>query len=711
VLRELDLQPVYDSSEYDLVKDLMVPLLQHSKMYVRGVGFFSSGWLRVAADGIVGLIENGGRARYVISPILEEKDWEAFKAGNAAQRDDALKSILRRNIRELREGLEKDTRNCLAWLVADDLLEFRFAVSRETGFQGHYHDKVGVFTDQAGDRVAIHGSFNDSFQGSLNGEAFSVFKSWEPVQDAFVQHHGRRLDRLWENENRQFCVYSIPDAIREELIELRSSRGRPYRLPGTSVLKTMGNGLLCCPYELRKFQEEAITSWEKAECRGLLEMATGTGKTVTALAAAVSRFQELKQLALVILVPYLHLVQQWQRDCQAFGFLPVPCSSAHSGWQMEAASKIQDFRIGGIRHLCIIAVHKTAASVSFLAKLEQLPQETSMLVADEAHALGARNLRKALSHHIGLRLGLSATPKRWFDQEGTFELYSYFSGVCYEYPLESAIRDGFLVPYEYHPILVGLSQEELERYAELTNTIGALRSQADQQPEVASRLEKVLLERARIVSNASQKLPGVLKLVQRLVRANEGQRKELRHLLVYCAPSTHKNVLRALSGVGLRCHEFVHTVTLPQREELLERFAKSDIQALVAIKCLDEGLDVPPTRTAIFMSSTTNPREFIQRRGRILRPSPGKEKAIIYDFLVVPPVGHAGFARSSEESLLRREMPRFAEFSSVALNRYEARSVVRDILDKYEMLFLLDEKPWDVYHKLRRAEEMDEPGI
>src|SRR5271157_1004837 len=196
MLRELNLVPVYDSAEYDLVRDLVVPLLQNAVLYQRGVGFFTSGWLRVAAQGLGKLVENGGIARIILSPIMQQADWEAFQLGEEAKHDLLLKQILEQNVENIAQSLENDTLNALAWMIADGILEFKFAVIREPFAGGDYHDKVGVFRDQQDNIVAIHGSFNDSIKGTLNGEAFSVFKSWEEGQQPFVEQHNKRLNEL-----------------------------------------------------------------------------------------------------------------------------------------------------------------------------------------------------------------------------------------------------------------------------------------------------------------------------------------------------------------------------------------------------------------------------------------------------------------------------------------------------------------------------------
>ena len=214
------------------------------------------------------------------------------------------------------------------------------------------------------------------------------------------------------------------------------------------------------------------------------------------------------------------------------------------------------------------------------------------------------------------------------------------------------------------------------------------------------------LNAPRIIWAAQNKLPAVIELLRRAMAEAERSHEPFGHLLIYCAPGEHASVLRSVSSLGLRCHEFVHTVPLRVRTQLLEAFGKGEIQVLIAMKCLDEGVDVPSTRTAIFMASTTNPREFIQRRGRVLRRDPGKTAATIYDLVTVPPVD-AGPWDQGGRSVLRHEMPRFAEFSSAAQNQYAARHVVRDLLDRYGMLHLLDLRPWDIYHESGASCDLD----
>lgn len=687
---------------------LLVPLLNNSCEYYRGVGYFTSGWLAAAAEGVASLAEHGGHARFVVSPLLNEKDLKALEVGDRARRDEALKALLERHVSDIRSSIRQDTLNVLAWLVADGVLDFRIAVPRRA-HGGDYHDKVGVFTDDRGDEVAIHGSFNDTAKGTLNGEAFSVFASWLPGQAAYVERHRSRLRSLWNNGNSQFHVHELPEAVARQLIELRTSNDPPYPTPSRSR-KGPARAPDTVPagdaVQLRPYQNEAVDAWVANRWSGIFEMATGTGKTFTALAAAQRRKTETGRLALLILVPYQHLLHQWEDAARSFGFSPLLCSSAFPKWRQSIVNGVQDFRRGGLQHFCVIAVQDTAAGEEFDRLIGRLPDDLTMLIADEVHGLGASCRRKALRPEVTCRLGLSATPDRWFDEEGTAVLSRYFGGTVFEFPMSEAIGR-YLVPYEYFPITLELEPEELAEYETLSARIAVLGAKLDDRTALPDEMKMLLIKRSRVIGGASGKIPLLLQSVAQLIGEHETTGSALRHTLVYCAPGTHRSVLQEVSALGLRVHEFVSHVPLPRRQELLKQFQAGEIQALVAINCLDEGVDVPATQTAFFLASTTNPRQFVQRRGRILRMAQGKQKARIYDFVVVP--GRETVLRNRElaMSILRREMARFSEFSSLALNEFEARSRVRPILDACEALHLLDERPWEIMRQMKLSDEWE----
>lgn len=712
MLETLNLSRVYDSSSSDIARDLIVPLLSNSVSYYRGVGYFSSGWLRVAAKGLIQLVENGGIGQIVVSPVLHKSDLEAIALGEEGKLNETLKSILQANIDNLEKSLETNTLGALAWMVSDNLLHFRFAVPRPEYCQGNYHDKVAVFKDASGKFVAIHGSFNDSIQGTLNGEAFSVFRSWIDAESDYVTAHKNRLFDLWEDRNLQFKIFDVPDAIRKRLVSLRLTN-RPYVLdssqPGnrkiSNNIKCVNNNSsppepskakLKSPYHLRDFQEEAIASWISNGYKGILEMATGTGKTITALCTALKLLESKGRVAVIISVPFVHLVDQWKRVCDSFGFESVSCCSSVSNWKVTLTSSISDYLAGSRKYLIILSVHKTTTSRSMIKALNRIPSEELLFIGDEVHGLGAKTLVKSLPENASMRMGLSATPERWFDEKGSIELKKYFGDVCFSFDMKKAIENGYLTRYRYEPILVELNEDELAAYESMTKQIAFLALQREKIEE-DDKLKLLLMKRALILSRAERKKSSLTKLVNCLIRKNGLE--NISHLLVYCAPGTHTEVLRHLSSLGLRCHEFVHYLDMSSRERILNYFGEGKIQVLVAIKCLDEGVDIPDTRSAVFLASTTNPREFIQRRGRILRLSEGKKIANIFDFVVVPAFSESTVEMNVAISILRHEMPRFCEFSSLATNQFSARSKIIDVLDKYGVLHLLEIEPWKIHNE------------
>lgn len=527
-----------------------------------------------------------------------------------------------------------------------------------------------------------------------------MFRSWDEGQLPYVQLHENRLTLLLENNNAQFEMFSIPEASKNEFVKLRTTPKRPYRLNSLPEVELEDSGIVC-PIELREYQERAILRWKENSCCGLFEMATGTGKTITALAAAANVYNERNKLALVIFVPYLHLVDQWVDEVRKFGFSPICCSGENQKWKHELFDIIDNFRLGIQDNICIIATHATAATDDFAKHIARCPSESLLLLADEAHSLGAATLRKSLFPNAAMRLGLSATPERWYDPEGTQVLQDYFRGVVFEFPLEEAIGK-FLTPYYYHPTVLHLEPFELNEYKELTaKIVRSLRGSQDD-PKKKDSLSFLYRKRALIIQKAAGKMQCLVKIIENL-----REKSAIKHLLVYCAQQETDQVIDILANqMNLRCHRFVSDVPTPERKKILRNFGNGCLDALVAIKCLDEGVDVPATRTAIFMASTTNPREFVQRRGRVLRKYDSKQYALIYDMLVLPDQNEQNTDIDTAKSLIRREMPRFVEFASAAENKQTAQKAVVSTLDFYGMEHYSNLLPWDIYKNMIQDGEL-----
>ncbi len=690
--KDLNLKLIYDNSTMEITENLIIPLLTETKLYHRGVGFFSSNWIRIVTKGLNSLAKRGGRIELITSPKLSEEDWEAIKLGEKAVVNKVLYESIKRTIdREFDVKTKHDSLNLFSWLIADGIINLRFAVCKNK--KGMYHDKLAIFEDESGDRVCLHGSFNDSLQATYNGESFSVFKSWEPGQAEYVTEHLKRFKNMWEQNNEFYDLYEVPEMLKVELRKYQSEK-RPYEIKKKEIQ------LPKFIKDLNDYQKQAIEGLINNDWKGILEMATGTGKTITSIAASMKYYEKRDRIFLIVVVPFNHLIEQWESNILSFGYkVPVKCCESKGLWYNRLKSKIKDFNSGLTKIECAIVSYKTFGSSDFLDLVSKIKEDV-FFIADECHYAGSGSIKGHLPQNFDVRVGLSATPDRWFDEEGTGYIRNYFKETVFEYGMEEAIENGYLCKYEYEPVVVSLNSEEYREYRELTNKITKI-LMSTKEVEKDSPLERLILKRADIISKAESKLPILIEMLK-----EQKTREGMKHTLVYCSKGESKKITKIISDLGIKVHEFVADVKNSDRTKILKLFDVGEIDVLVAIKCLDEGVDVPSTQTAYFLSSTSNPREFIQRRGRILRNFPGKNMARIIDFIVLPNRNSIELLDERiDTNIIEKEMPRFAEFSRFAFNEFSARSVARSHLSPYNLEYLMDKLPWEVYKE--RKERYD----
>lgn len=442
--------------------------------------------------------------------------------------------------------------------------------------------------------------------------------------------------------------------------------------------------------QLRKYQESAIESFEQNNRKGILEMATGTGKTITALEAINRHYKENGRQFLVIIVPFLHLIDQWVKDFDLIGLNNyMMIAYGKNKWHNDLKNQIWEYNMGFRNRVVLIGSYKSMGSEDFQTLISKV-SDHRLLVADECHYIGTSSYRNATYKHFESALGLSATPRRWWDETGSKRILSIFDRIVYEYTMEEAIENHFLTPYYYFPKLVPLTDEEVGEYELYTTRIGKLAGQNNLTREDKERLEILLRRRAAILQKSENKLPLLIHLIKK--------QEDKKHTLVYCAPGEVDKTVRAISNLGIKVHRFNAEVNNKERQTLLSLFSRGEIEVLVAIKCLDEGVDVPATKNAYFLSSTSNPREFVQRRGRVLRLHEGKNYANIIDFITL----QDDLEFNTFNSIAKREMPRFAEFSSLAINKYQEREPIRKLLAHYDLEMYLNIKPWEMYEILKK---------
>lgn len=700
-LQEVAWPSIMTTSSSDLIGEFFEPALLRAESYCRGVGFFSAAWLRMAATGMASFAKHGGYARWVTSPILSEDDWEAMWLGEQAKTDATLLAALKRNVADLRETLQADTLSALAWMIADGILDFKLALPRNKLDHGEFHDKFGIFADADGHRVSFNGSYNDSAQGLLNYESIKIFTSWNDSFRELVEADERRFEDLWKNNDPNVAVHDLPSACRADLLKLRKP-ARPYTLPPwleRRPLAEAGFGTRFFPpagFEPRDYQKKAMRAWLDNNGRGILAMATGTGKTPTALYLAHKVTEKISPSLLIVTCPYLNLARQWIDSMKKFGLNPIPCYGSWSSWSDTLQTTLTGLAVGASPIVAIVVTNATFLSERFQRMIGGT-KTSRFLIADEVHNLGAKQLRTTLDDAIPYRLGLSATPRRHCDEDGTAAIMDYFGDVVFEYEIGEAIDADVLCRYIYYPVLVDLTEEEGERYWTLTEQIARILCRLKDNQEPPPELQRLLLARARLLGAAQNKIPTLRDLVARLPSPPD-------RAIVYCGDGRVEQeeseddalikqteaAIRVLGGeMDLRVRKFTCEESMEEREEILGHLRDGRIQVAVAIRCLDEGIDVPDARMAFILASSTNPRQFIQRRGRLLRKAPGKNRAHIWDFIIRPPdLGGQtdDDTFNVERRLFQRELRRIIEFCRTAENGDAALHTLHDLRSRYNLL-------------------------
>lgn len=700
LLPDIDFRMSYDSgmAGVDVVQDFYVPALSAGQQYDRLAGFFSSTSLAIAARGIAGLMENGGHMRLATSPRIRPDDLPILTEAGGDLGEAELSSMLSRGLAEdLSDEIARDHVRALAWLLSEGRLEIRIVTpSGLEGPRGLFHMKIGVIRDAEDNAVAFDGSVNESATGWYhNIEHFSVYKSWAGEQKR-VDDVMDTFQRYWDDPGPRVRVWKLPEAVAESLLELRprDPEELAMTLEALHSVEADHRPHRTAPDEpelglppLRGYQEEAISQWEANERFGILEMATGTGKTITALAAAQRASEHLPRLLVVVAAPQNHLADQWAEDVKrAFPTSRlIQAGSSHSNWRASLLDVVGGLVAGGVGDAAVcVAVHQTAGLDRFLDVLAKAQAAgcSLMLIADEAHELGAPQMRRALAESYGFRLGLSATPARFYDDEGTAVLDDYFHGVVYRFGLKEALAAGCLTPYEYHPRFVQLTDEEAEEYQRLTSKAAkaAAISRNSNDPDAAHAEERFLQMRAVVVKKAEAKL----QTLDDILRALKG---DMGYSLVYCLDGDQMSLVSdVLDKHSIVYRHFTGAESRSERASILNSFESGQTKTLVAMKCLDQGVDVPAAKTGIILASSTNPRESIQRRGRLLRRHKSKKRAHIHDVIVSPELGRMmdPDIRKLELRLFRKEIARLKEFASAAINASECYSVLAAELDRLE---------------------------
>lgn len=705
-LSEIEFKTEYRSFVDNIPKDFYEPALKNAILYQRAVGFFSSSSLSSIADGIDGLVNNGGNIQLVASPKLSAEDIQAIQEGYEER-----KIIERALSREINTD-DQENRNKLSFLsrlIAEGYLDIKIAFLTTDNEIAMYHEKMGIISDDKHNTIAFSGSMNESenaFRG--NYEAFDVFCSWTKDSERVFQKQ-LAFKAIWEDYEPGVKTIEFPEVVKDKLLKAYAPTYRQNRHmladeTDIAFLKSDDRKAIYLPedFEIRQYQENAIKGWKNNNYCGIYDMATGTGKTLTALASVEQLFRDnSERLAVIIICPYQHLVEQWVEDIVRFGMNPIIgySTSPQKHWKKNLQQAVRSFQMKVSNHFCLVTTVDSMKTKAVYEQISMLSKD-AVFIVDEAHNVGAVSTRRYLPEQIPFRLGLSATIDRHNDEEGTEALKKYFGKTCITYSLRDAIDNGMLTPYYYHPVIVYLTEDELEEYLDITAVIVRNMSSKKKNRKLSENVKQLLIKRSRIVAGARNKIDILKKEILPY--------KDDNYILVYCG-ATKVNVSEMESDVRLELDQinivadllgnqlnmkvgrFTSLESADERVQIRKMFGEGkQLQALVAIKCLDEGVNIPSIKTAFILASSTNPKEYIQRRGRVLRKFPGKTRAEIYDFITLPfSADKIGMIKpkivSGSKGLVRRELIRMMDFAEIADNPSETNKLILELKHDFQI--------------------------
>jgi len=718
MLRDKDFKYRYSTGRKDVPFDFCELALSNSNRLDLGLGYFSSAWFNVLSGGFARFINNGGIMRLYINQYLTEDDYKLLKNNETVDFEDRILQsfyLLKTTLSVRDEHFFK----CLSYLIQTGRIEIKIVISKNGGLA---HEKFGVFTDENNDKLAFTGSMNLTAAALLrNIETIECTCSWKSEDSRErIEESEQDFAEIWTEKNKnvlvfpakKFCqeiVKTYPKVDSNELLQQEKELIEKYSVgqKEESYVTTFTEKIVRKPHfpdkypdGVRPYQIEAYEAWLKNDKQGIFAMATGTGKTITSLNCVLQEYQKNDSYQLLILVPTIALVEQWMEEVASFDFKEnvIAIYSGNSNWRGRLVSLKNRLQRGKKENFVLLSTYQSFLDKDFQHILPQLPDST-ILIADEAHNIGSESVRAVFRKlHIKRRIALSATPSRIYDEEGTAELEGFFNDkypYVYSFSMKKAIEEGRLMEYCYYPKIVQLNDDEMQDYIKITEQLMRLFDSSTQQYKDPQRAKKFLLKRKRILHKADDKIRvfkeiitevGSDKLKYCFVYVPEGKKIfDSDEALLYLSTDNDLDNLEKYEEAIIQkmldttkatypnttCNTYTGGNNKTDRKSILQGFENGQINVLFAMKCLDEGVDVPRAEYGVFASSTGNPRQFIQRRGRLLRKHKEKTFAHIYDMIVVPDYQSPYYSKEFwqlERNLVSSELTRVAYFASLATN-------------------------------------------
>lgn len=672
MLKNIQYKSIYRNLYDDFNRDFLIPSYRNSIEVFRASGFFTLDSLLLSFDGLFDFARHGGKMKLLCSPMLNDEDVQRIKEGKKVSEDLVIeKLLLEINSYECPDEIQETKLDIICNLIASDIIQLRIAFMEGA----IYHEKFGIFTDEIGDSVYFNGSFNSTYNGSvMNSESIFVQTSWDRDNE-FIYDEKKVFENVFNGCEEKVKVIEFSDACKNRLFT-RFKKSESFDEASQKLIKRLS----VAPIKkktLYPYQEDAIEEFVKNNYCHFYEMATGTGKTFTAIRTIKRVYDDKDKVFVLILVPQTELQTQWINALKEDGF--NNCYAAGGEYAGESDNSIIEATIDYINNgkaVIFVSLYDT-----FFEKYSTLLNriENLFVIVDEAHNITPNYLEK-LPKNAVFRLGLSATLERWSAKE-TKAIHDYFCGEkpSFIYGIEEAIDKGFLSHYEYHPIRVYLNDNEFAKYQQKTKSLAQAQSAEIPDEEEIQRLAN---ERALILKQAENK---IIKLNE-LVHSPE---YNFKNSVIYCGQGKIgedviiDRVTKILNGCG-NYESSQFTSKTINRKEVLAQFEAGYYDTLIAIKCFDEGVDVPKLDKIYVMASDGSRRQTVQRRGRVLRicKESGKEMAYIYDMVVLPPINMEDAVGT--KSIIHNELIRMKEYTSLCDN-IDIYDEIDSILNDYNL--------------------------
>ena len=683
--RDIELKSEYDSISDDVYDEFFNKVLKCSRKYNRIGGKFTSKNFAACAAGLQEFIQNDGNMKLVLLPEFNAEDVDSINKG-IKNSHDVISECWIRDFSEVQEKFIEDHTKALAWMLANDHLEIKIVVPVDSNgaiLSGIKLDdsqlfkrKTGIFWD--GDNKAISFSGNIDFDDKMFGEYhhFRVYRDWGDGERKFLDKDYEEFNKYWDGQlietDIRLKVIPLPEAIRSNLIEIAPKSKSEIRLQNIP--------------RLRPYQKTAIRNWKENDYRGVFEMATGTGKTFAAIGCIKELQKKQETLQVVIVCPFDNIERQWKQELAKWEF-DSTVTSRDAKWAQRMNDKIASLETKNRKISIIITTYKTFCTDKFINIVENC-NVPLLLISDEVHNAGASVYNSGLTNAYNYRLGLSATLERYFDPDGTASLQRFFGDTVYTLDLQNAIEKKFLVGYYYHPMYVDLNEEEYEKYSSYTKRIARLWN--SKKPGDREQLELVLINRSRVILNAESKIARFKNWVQEY-------KDDIEYALIYCSEKQMDVVKKTLDKHAIINREITHKNPSDpiMRAEIIKKFSKGLFNAIVANRVLDEGADIPSAKNCIMLASTGNPKQFIQRRGRVLRKfkdaypdGSKKENAIIYDLIVIPNISedYTDDEIRIERQIVTSQIKRLEEMASMAINHESCLEEIKTLKEKFSIV-------------------------